>query len=203
MAGSGASSTRAVRWQAHQRPRPASHPHWPPTASKHRCRRPAARQRRRSRAEERRLPRSSQVKTAEPLGTAPWLSGNHSVPLKHRHVGTRPWTMMFQGKAGLPGGQADLPGGQHDPAGSKAPTNLTILLSLALIATPLTVDQRGGFGVNQASAPGEPATPSLNPGLRGFGERQGRGCQASEAGRGYKESPSKMSCSDWRRAITT
>ena len=34
----------------------------------------------------------------------------------------------------------------------KAPTNLTILLSLALIATPLTIDQRGGFGVNQASA---------------------------------------------------
>jgi hypothetical protein len=34
----------------------------------------------------------------------------------------------------------------------KAPTNLTIVLSLALIATPLTIDQRGGFGVNQASA---------------------------------------------------
>jgi hypothetical protein len=34
----------------------------------------------------------------------------------------------------------------------KAPTNLLIVLSLALIATPLTIDQRGGFGVNQASA---------------------------------------------------
>ena len=60
-----------VRWQAHQRPRPASHPHWTPAASKHRCRRPAARQRRRSRAEERRLPRSSRVKTAERLGNYP------------------------------------------------------------------------------------------------------------------------------------
>ena len=29
----------------------------------------------------------------------------------------------------------------------KAPTNLTIVLSLALIATPLTIDQRGGFRV--------------------------------------------------------
>ena len=28
----------------------------------------------------------------------------------------------------------------------KAPTSLTIVLSLALIATPLTIDQRGGFG---------------------------------------------------------
>ncbi len=34
----------------------------------------------------------------------------------------------------------------------KASTNLTIVLSLALIATPLTIDQRGGLGVNQASA---------------------------------------------------
>ena len=34
----------------------------------------------------------------------------------------------------------------------KAPTNLTIVLSLALIAAPLTIDQLGGFGVNQASA---------------------------------------------------
>ena len=34
----------------------------------------------------------------------------------------------------------------------KAPTSLTIVLSFALIATPLTIDQRGGFGVNQASA---------------------------------------------------
>jgi len=34
----------------------------------------------------------------------------------------------------------------------KAPTNLTIVLLLALVATPLTIDQRGGFGINQASA---------------------------------------------------
>ena len=34
----------------------------------------------------------------------------------------------------------------------KAPTNLTIVLLLALVATPLTIDQRGGFGMNQASA---------------------------------------------------
>ena len=40
----------------------------------------------------------------------------------------------------------------------KAPTNLTIVLSLALIATPLTIDQRG-FWVNQASAqPGHNAS---------------------------------------------
>jgi hypothetical protein len=38
---------------------------------------------------------------------------------------------------------------QHRP---KAPTNLTMALLLALIATPLTVNQRGGFGLNQASA---------------------------------------------------
>src|SRR3981189_2716294 len=34
----------------------------------------------------------------------------------------------------------------------KAPTNLTMVLLLALIATPLTIDQRGGVGINQASA---------------------------------------------------
>jgi hypothetical protein len=38
---------------------------------------------------------------------------------------------------------------QHRP---KAPTNLTMVLLLALIATPLTIDQRGGVGINQASA---------------------------------------------------
>jgi len=38
---------------------------------------------------------------------------------------------------------------QHRP---KVPTNLTMVLLLALIATPLTIDQRGGVGINQASA---------------------------------------------------
>ena len=46
----------------------------------------------------------------------------------------------------------------------KAPTNLTIVLLLALIATPLTIDQRGGFGMNQASAQSGHSVSRAEPG---------------------------------------
>jgi hypothetical protein len=38
------------------------------------------------------------------------------------------------------------------------------VLSLALIATPLTIDQRGGFGVNQASARASHSVSRTEPG---------------------------------------
>jgi hypothetical protein len=50
---------------------------------------------------------------------------------------------------------------QHRP---KAPTNLTMVLLLALIATPLTIDQRGGVGINQASAQSGHSVSRAEPG---------------------------------------
>jgi hypothetical protein len=49
----------------------------------------------------------------------------------------------------------------------KAPTNLTIVLLLALVATPLTIDQRGGFGMNQASARTSHSASRPEPGGEG------------------------------------
>src|SRR5258707_34062 len=50
---------------------------------------------------------------------------------------------------------------QHRP---KVPTNLTMVLLLALIATPLTIDQRGGVGINQASAQSGHSVSRAEPG---------------------------------------
>jgi len=50
---------------------------------------------------------------------------------------------------------------QHRP---NVPTNLTIVLLLALIATPLTIDQRGGVGINQASAQSGHSVSRAEPG---------------------------------------
>ena len=67
---------------------------------------------------------------------------------------------------------------QHRP---KVATTLTMVLLLALIATPLTIDQRGGVGINQASAQSGNAGHSASRSEAGEGSAKDKVADARRA----------------------